>query len=92
MSGNIPRRQTLAGQNEDGHVISWQQRDVNLLPDPILNLMAVAFRRSVYMNLMAMQDDQPNASRQMRRFVRRDEYSTFRSLAGNTPARTLSLG
>jgi hypothetical protein len=73
-------------------VISWQQRDVNRLPDPILNLMAVAFLRRVYRNLTAMQDDQPNASRQTRRFVRRDEYSTFRSLAGKTPARTLSLG
>jgi hypothetical protein len=26
----------------DGHVISWQQRDVNLPPDPVLKLTAVA--------------------------------------------------
>jgi hypothetical protein len=32
----------------NGHVISWQRRDVNLPPDPILKLMAVAFWRSLY--------------------------------------------
>lgn len=34
--------------SEDGHVISWQRRDVNLPPDPILELMAVASCRSLY--------------------------------------------
>jgi len=29
-------------------VISWQRRDVNLPPDPILKLMAVASCRSLY--------------------------------------------
>lgn len=33
---------------ENGHVISWQRRDVNLPPDPILKLMAVAFGPSLY--------------------------------------------
>ncbi|MGR9190089.1 hypothetical protein [Rhizobium leguminosarum] len=33
---------------EGGHVISWQRRDVNLSPDPILELMAVASCRSLY--------------------------------------------
>ncbi|MBY5651804.1 helix-turn-helix domain-containing protein [Rhizobium leguminosarum] len=33
---------------EDGHVISWQRRDVNLPPVPILKLMAVASRCCLY--------------------------------------------
>ena len=27
---------------QDGHVSSWQQRDVNLPPDPVLKITAVA--------------------------------------------------
>ncbi len=34
-----------------GHVISWQRRDVNLPPDPILKLMAVAPGRRLYLIL-----------------------------------------
>jgi len=33
---------------QNGHVISWQRRDVNLSPDPILKLMAVASCRGLY--------------------------------------------
>lgn len=40
---------------ENGHVISWQRRDVNLPPDPILKLMAVASCRSLYIIQRSMQ-------------------------------------
>jgi hypothetical protein len=33
---------------KNGHVISWQQRDVNRPPDPALKLTAVAFFDGVY--------------------------------------------
>ncbi|GAJ95865.1 hypothetical protein RRH01S_14_00150 [Rhizobium rhizogenes NBRC 13257] len=35
-------------KKKNGHVISWQQRDVNLPPDPALKLTAVAFFGGVY--------------------------------------------
>jgi hypothetical protein len=35
-------------KKKNGHVISWQQRDVNRPPDPALKLTAVAFFGGVY--------------------------------------------
>jgi len=46
---------TIERSRENGHVISWQRRDVNLPPDPILKLMAVASCLSLYIIQSAKQ-------------------------------------
>ncbi|AUW42462.1 hypothetical protein CUJ84_Chr002097 [Rhizobium leguminosarum] len=53
--------------SEDGHVISWQRRDVNLPPDPILKLMAVASCRSLYIISSATQRSRREAHRLLQR-------------------------
>lgn len=48
LASRLQRERLCDAGSEDGHVISWQRRDVNLPPDPILKLMAVASCCSLY--------------------------------------------